>query len=161
MSEEVRGPREFPARVSQYGKDEPQPQRYHLRAGPLTATLEGGDLRYVKLGEDPIVLRLYAAVRDQNWDTIAPKYLAYEMDREDDGFTVRFVAENVGNGVDFAWAGLITGTPDGVITATMDGEARGEFLKNRIGWCVLHPMELAGTAATVETPDGSVEGGVP
>ena len=161
MSEEIRGPREFPARISQYGKDEPLPQRYHLRAGPLTATLEGGDLRYVLLGADPAVLRLYAAIRDQNWNTIEPTYLAYEMDRENNGFNVRFVAENVGGGVDFAWSGLITGTPDGVITATMDGAARGDFQKNRIGWCVLHPMELAGTSALVETPDGTVEGPFP
>jgi hypothetical protein len=34
-------------------------------------------------------------------------------------------------------------------------------LKNRIGWCVLHPMELAGTVATTETPDGIVSGEFP
>ena len=161
MSEERTGPVAFPPRVSPYGKDEPLPPRYDLRAGPLSAVLEGGDLRYVKLGDDPVVLRLYAAIRDRNWDTIEPKFLAYEMDRQDDGFTVRFVAENVAGDVDFAWAGLITGTPDGIITVTMDGTARADFLKNRIGWCVLHPMELAGTPASTETPDGVVTGEFP
>lgn len=158
MSEVRTGPVEFPARVSQYGKDEPLPRRYELRAGPLTAILEGGDLRYVTLGNDTIVLRLYAAIRDRNWNTIEPKHLAYEIDRNDDSFTVRFVAENVAGDVDFQWDGLITGSADGTITATMDGFARGDFLKNRIGWCVLHPMSLAGVAATVETPDGTVDG---
>jgi hypothetical protein len=43
----------------------------------------------------------------------------------------------------------------------MDGHARQDFLKNRIGWCVLHPMELAGAPATVDTPDGSVSGAFP
>jgi hypothetical protein len=43
----------------------------------------------------------------------------------------------------------------------MDGVARKSFLRNRIGWCVLHPMELAGVHATVETPDGTVEGSFP
>jgi hypothetical protein len=161
MTFERTGPVEFPAWVSQYGTDEPLPQRYALRAGPLTAIVEGGDLRYVKLGNDLIVLRLYAAIRDHNWNTIEPKYLAHEIDRDDDGFTVRFVAENVAGDVDFQWGGLIVGTPDGVITATMDGVARGDFLKNRIGWCVLHPMELAGTAATVQTPEGTVVGEIP
>jgi hypothetical protein len=161
MSEERTGPTEFPARVSQYGQDAPLPRRYEVRAGPLTAVLEGGDLRYVKLGHDPIVLRLYAAIRDRNWNTIEPNYLAYEFDPDDDGFTVRFVAENVGGDVDFQWEGLITGTPDGVITATMNGVARGDFLKNRIGWCVLHPMALAGTPATTETPAGTIDGAFP
>ena len=131
--------------MSQYGQDEPLPQRHDLRAGPLTAVLEGGDLRYVKLGDDTVVLRLYAAIRDRNWDTIEPRFLSYELDRGDDGFTVRFIAENVSDDVDFEWQGSITGTPDGVITATMDGVARTRFpQRNRIGWCVLHPMELAG-----------------
>ena len=154
MSRESTTPVAFPPRVVQYGKDEPLPERHEVRAGPLTATLEGGDLRYVKLGDDQVVLRLYAAVRDRNWNTIEPRYLEYQLDEGENEFSLRFVAENIGNDVDFAWVGTITGTPDGVITATMDGQARRDFLKNRIGWCVLHPMELAGSPATVETPDG-------
>jgi hypothetical protein len=161
MGEERTGPVAFPATVSRYGKDEPLPPRHDMRAGPLTAVLEGGDLRYVKLGADTVVLRLYAAIRDRNWGTIEPRFLSYELDRHDDGFSVRFVAENVSDDVDFEWQGSITGTPDGVITATMDGVARKSFLRNRIGWCVLHPMELAGVHATVETPDGTVEGQFP
>jgi hypothetical protein len=161
MGEARSGPTRFPATVIQYGKDEPLPPRYDLRAGPLSAVLEGGDLRYVKFGDDQVVIRLYAAVRDRNWNTIEPTFRSYEVDRNEDGFTVRFVAENVGGDVDFEWQGSITGTADGVITATMDGVARKDFLRNRIGWCVLHPMEVAGVAATVETPDGTVEGTFP
>src|SRR5215213_2404801 len=157
MSEQQGEPVAFPAPVSQYGKEEPLPPRHNLRAGPLTAVLEGGDLRYVKLGADTVVLRLYAAIRDRNWNTIEPRFLSYELDQDEDGFSVRSVAENVSNDVDFEWQGSITGTPEGGITATMDGVARKSFLRNRIGWCVLHPMELAGVQATVETPNGTVE----
>src|SRR5215212_10252923 len=161
MGEERTGPVAFPATVSQYGKDEPLPPRHDLRAGPLTAVLEGGDLRYVKLGGETVVLRLYAAIRDRNWNTIEPRFLSYELDRNDNRFSVRVVAEKERDDVDFEWQGSITGTPDGVITATMDGVARKDFLRNRIGWCVLHPMELAGVQATVETPQGIVEGAFP
>src|SRR4051812_30475141 len=152
MGEERTGPVTFPAKVSQYGLNESLPERHELRTGPLTTILEGGDLRYVKLGADTVVLRLYAAIRDRNWNTIEPRFVSYQLDRNDDGFSVRFVVENVSNDVDFEWQGSITGTPDGVITATMDGVARKSFLRNRIGWCVLHPMDLAGVQATVETP---------
>src|SRR5688572_24481533 len=161
MAEERTAPVVFPAPVSQYGQNEPLPRRHDLRAGPLTAVLEGGDLRYVKLGGETVVLRLYAAIRDRNWNTIEPRFLSYELERGDDEFSVRFVAENVSNDVDFEWQGSITGTPDGVITATMDGAARKSFLRNRIGWCVLHPMELAGVEATVETPNGTVKDAFP
>ena len=161
MGEKYAEPVEFPAPVSQYGLNEPLPERRNLRAGPLTAVLEGGDLRYVKLGSDTVVLRLYAAIRDRNWGTIEPAYLSYELDDDGDGFSLRFVAENVGGDVDFKWQGSINGTPEGVITATMDGLARKSFLRNRIGWCVLHPMDLAGVVARVETPQDTVEGAFP
>ncbi len=161
MTEERTGPVDFPARVSRYGRNEPLPERHALRAGPLTAVLESGDLRYIKLGDDLIVLRLYAAVRDRDWNTIEPKYLTYEMQQDDEGFRVRFSAEHQAGDVNFRWDGMIAGAADGVITVTMDGEALNDFLKNRIGWCVLHPMELAGVAASTETPDGQVKGTFP
>ncbi len=161
MTEPRTAPEHFPARAFQYGKDETLPERRVLHAGPLTAVLEGGDLRYVRLGEDLVVLRLYAAVRDHNWNTIEPRLTRYEVEDGGDHFTVRYSAEHVSPDVDFAWDGVITGNADGVIRAEMDGLARRDFMKNRIGWCVLHPMELAGTPASTETPDGVVNGQFP
>jgi hypothetical protein len=38
------------ARVLRYGVDAPLSERRQLRAGPLTAVLENGDLRYVRAG---------------------------------------------------------------------------------------------------------------
>jgi hypothetical protein len=49
---------------------------------------------------------------------------------------------------------VISGTGDGTIDYVLDGVAGRSFLKNRIGFCVLHPMELAGREAMVETPEG-------
>jgi hypothetical protein len=161
VTEPRTAPEHFPVRAFQYGKDEALPERRFLRAGPVTAVLEGGDLRYVRLGDDLVVLRLYAAVRDHNWNTIEPRFTRYEVEDGGDHFTVRYSAEHVSRDVDFAWDGVITGRADGVIRAEMDGQARRDFLKNRIGWCVLHPMELAGTFATTETPDGVVNGEFP
>jgi hypothetical protein len=161
VTEPRTGPEHFPARAFQYGKDEALPERRVLHAGPLTAVLEGGDLRYVRLGDDLVVLRLYAAVRDHNWNTIEPRYTRYEVEDGGDHFTVRYSAEHVSPDVDFAWDGVITGSADGVIRAEMDGQARRDFMKNRIGWCVLHPMDLAGVPASTETPDGVVNGQFP
>ena len=40
----------------------------------------------------------------------------------------------------------------------MDGVARSTFLRNRIGFCVLHPIhECAGAACRIEHVDGTVE----
>lgn len=161
MSQERTKPEHFSRNVWRYGREEPLPERRLLRAGPLTAVLEGGDLRYIRLGNDLVVLRLYAAIRDHNWNTIEPRYLSYDVREDEQGFAVTFTAENVAGDVDFAWEGRITGTQDGVIQASMRGVARRDFQKNRIGWCVLHPMELAGVAAITETPEGTVSGVFP
>ena len=39
----------------------------------------------------------------------------------------------------------------------MDGEARSTFHRNRIGFCVLHPMSCAGVPCRIEKVDGTVE----
>jgi len=151
----------LPVRVIRYGVDEPLPEQRPLRAGPLTAVLEGGDLRYVSAGGVEVVRRLYMAVRDRNWDTIEPRYTEFTVEDRGDSFTVRFAAEHVSGDVDFAWRGTIEGRPDGTIVYEMDGAPRRAFYRNRIGFCVLHPMELAGTSVEVETPDGTVTGAFP
>ena len=151
----------FPATVSQYGKDEPLPQRHNLRAGPLTAVLEGGDLRYVKLGGETVVLRLYAAIRDRNWNTIEPRFLSYELDQDDDGFSVRFVAENVSNDVDFEWQGSITGTPTGLSPRQWTvWRARASSETASAGASSIRWSSRV-SQATVETPNGTVEGAFP
>jgi hypothetical protein len=144
----------LPVRVLQYGIDEPLPERHTLHAGPLTMVLEQGTLRSIKLGTREIVRSIYAAVRDRNWGTIEPRFLSYEVESQEDSFRVHFVAQHANAEVDFTWQGTIIGEQDGTLRFTFDGFAQHNFLKNRIGFCVLHPMELAGTPIEVETPQG-------
>ena len=143
--------------VIRTGSPQPAPARQQLRAGPLTLMLEEGALRSLRLGSREILRGLYAAVRDHNWGTIAPRFLTYEVQVWDDAFAVRFEAEHVNADVDFLWQGTITGSSAGEITFVFDGQARRTFRKNRIGFCILHPMELAGAELEVETPAGNVQ----
>jgi hypothetical protein len=145
------------ARVRRYGVDRELPAQLGLRAGPVTVVLEGGDLRYVTVGGVEVVRRLYVGVRNRNWATIEPRYARYEVDEGPDRFAVRFTAVHQDGDVDFTWDGTIVGSADGTIEAAMDGVVGSDFLRNRIGFCVLHPMALAGTPAVVETPDGTHE----
>ena len=144
-----------------YGVEEALPERRELRAGPLTVVLENGDLRYIRLGDEEIVRRVYGAVRDQNWGTVAPRFTRYDVDAGEDAFAVRFTAELRQGDVDFVWDGSFVGTSEGIITCSFAGRARAAFKRNRIGWCVLHPMSLAGLPATVVMPEGEGEGGFP
>ena len=148
---------QLPLRVLHYGKDEPLPEQTQLRAGPLSMIFEAGDLRYIRFGDHEILRRIYVAVRDYNWDTILPRLSNVQIEREEDAFRVTYDVENKQADVDFFWQGTITGDTDGTITFSMDGEARSTFRRNRIGFCVLHPMACAGVPCRIEKVDGAVE----
>ncbi|HEY1370701.1 MAG TPA: hypothetical protein VGF23_26455 [Gaiellaceae bacterium] len=146
-----------------YGRDEPPVERREVRAGPLTAELEGPDLRYVGYGGVEVVRRLYAAIRDRNWGTVPPALSDVELDVRDDSFSLRFEARNLDStlGVDFRWRGELVGRADGTLTASLDGAPAAAFEYNRIGWCILHPAQNAGRRFRARTPDGLVEGALP
>ncbi|HVR75429.1 MAG TPA: hypothetical protein VMT52_13930, partial [Planctomycetota bacterium] len=146
--------------VLRQGSDEAPPPLVPLRAGPLTLVLEGPDLRYIRLGDVEIVRRLHVSVRDRNWGTVAPRLSNVVVEKHADSFRVSFDAESREGEIDFAWRGEVTGAPDGTIAYTLDGEARSDFLRNRLGFCILHPIrECAGAPCRVVHADGSVEEG--
>lgn len=137
------------------GYETPPPEPLSLRAGPLTLTYDQGDLRYVRLGDRLLLLRLYAAVRDRNWSTISATLTVLEQTLAPDSFRIVYEATHRHNEIDFVWRGTLTGSPDGTLTFALDGEAHTTFERNRIGFCLLHPAETAGTLCTVAHQDGS------
>ncbi len=142
-----------------YGTDEPLPERIPLRAGPLALFYEQGDLRYIKLGDQEILRRIYVAIRDRNWGTILPKFSNIRMDIQANSFYITYEVENKRGEIDFAWKGEITGDAQGKIVFSMRGQARATFMRNRIGFCVLHPAACAGAAARLMHVDGQTEDG--
>ena len=148
---------QLPVRVLYYGKDEPLPEQTQLGAGPLSMIFEAGDLRYIRFGDHEILRRIYVAVRDHNWDTVLPQLSNVQIEQEGDAFRITYDVANKAGDVDFFWGGTIAGDANGTITFSMDGEARSTFRRNRIGFCVLHPMDLAGVPCRIEKVDGAVE----
>ncbi|AZN42763.1 hypothetical protein [Paenibacillus albus] len=146
-------------RQLRYGSPEPLAERRRLQAGPLTAILEEGGLRYIRYRGQEIVRGIYAAVRDQNWGTIKPVFREQQVTRRGDSFEVAFVAEHRQGEIEFEWKGLIVGGADGTITFSFDGIAGSSFLRNRIGFCVLHPSALAGCPVEVESAGGGLAAG--
>jgi hypothetical protein len=147
----------LPERVLLYGKDEALPERRALRAGPVALTWEGGDLRTVKVGGREVLRRVYVAIRDRNWGTVPNEISNLTMDVRPDSFEITFDAANRAGEIDFTWRGRVTGTADGMVRYTLDGVANSTFMKNRIGFCVLHPQEAAGSRCRIEHADGTAE----
>ena len=145
-----------------YGADSPRPATHELRAGPVTALLDGIDLRYVRSGSLEVVRRVYMAVRDANWNTIPGSHRILRLKQEAESFVVEFEVEHRTHELDFAWHGRIVGSKQGEIFYEMDGSARSEFRYNRIGLCILHPFKAcAGQPYTAHTPQGEVSGQLP
>ena len=147
----------LPKTVLYYGKNEPLPEQKTLRAGPLSLIYEAGDLRYIKLGNHEILRRVYAAIRDHNWGTVPSVLSNVQMDIDEDAFRISYDVENKQSDINFIWHGTITGEANGTVKLTMAGQARSTFRRNRIGFCVLHPMACAGVPTKIEHMDGSVE----
>src|SRR5579862_8618274 len=92
-----------------------------LKAGPVRAKLEDGELRYLFVGDKEIVRRIYFGVRDGNWATAMPKFTKIEVNKNEDGFTVNLAADCRMGKVDYSWTGVINGDADGIITFKATG----------------------------------------
>ena len=141
------------------GQSTPPETALRLTAGPLSVDLIEGELRYFSVGPDEALRRIYAAVRDVSWNTIAAKRTAPEVVQTREGFTVSWQNEYLDGEVDFLWDSRLTGTPDGVIRWEFDGVARRSFAKNRVGFCLLHPLATCqGKPCEVEYVSGDLAG---
>lgn len=128
-----------------------------LSAGPLRLDYDSGDLRAIRLGGLEIVRRIYVVFQDRNW-TARPWIIEDEtIESHDDGFDIALRARGTFDASPFTWSAEITGAADGTLRYTFDGDTAAPFLRNRLGLCVLHPMEgFAGRECTIMAPDGSV-----
>lgn len=126
-----------------------------LRAGPLTLLFLDGDLRRISLGGLEIARRVYFALRDRNWVTIPGKLKDLKLRRNRDSFEIRYHCTHSAGDIDFRWEARITGDRHGTIRFEAAGRAYSDFLRNRIGLCVHHPLrECAGLTVRVNGGQG-------
>lgn len=131
-----------------------------MEAGGLRAEFEEGGLRYIAYNGTEIVRGLYAAVRDRDWGTVPPQVAEFRMEKRQDGVDAQFHCVHLQGDIDFEWRGAIR-MRDRSLQFDFDGKARSAFLKNRIGFCLLHPMSQAGAGISVTTDEGVVTGRLP
>lgn len=122
--------------------------------------LDGGDLRYIRLGDREVVRRVYGAVRDCNWGTVPGVISNLAIHETPNSFSIRYTSEHRQREIDFVWHADIDGAADGSIRFAFSGIARSAFKRNRIGLCVLHPMhECAGARVKLQHALGTVSDG--
>jgi hypothetical protein len=148
--------------VLYYGKAEPLPKALKLQAGPVSMIFEPeeGFLRYIQIGNREVLRGIYAAVRNRNWGTVPSRLSNLKLESTRDSFRLSFDMVCREREIDFSWKGILSGDPMGTLSFSLNGTAGSTFLRNRIGFCVLHPIrECAGRPCVVQKVDGSEEQG--
>lgn len=126
----------------------------HLGTTNYQCLYEKGAIRKVMTGSTEILRMIFSAVRDRNWGTLEPQILSEKVTTDPSGFRVETTILYSRNEIRFKALYRVTGSGR-MLTQEMSGEALSTFLKNRIGFCVLHPIrECAGKAFTVISPEG-------
>jgi hypothetical protein len=138
-----------------FGTDEsPQAER-KFSAGALTLVLSDGAIRGLSWHGTEVVRGISCPVRDANWATYT-SVLADEKVKESlnefEISQVRLVADGA-----LRVNLLFKGHSDGTFIATTEMSASGEFITNRAGFTLLHPLQnVVGAPLSIIHPDRSV-----
>jgi hypothetical protein len=128
------------------------------QAGKFSMIYERGNLRHISIGETEFVRMIYSAVRVRDWLTIIPVISDEKVEIKPSSFKISYCASYLSDEINFQAKYSISGNSDNSITFSFEGEALNDFEKNRIGFCVLHPVEgNKGESCTIIHSNGKRE----
>lgn len=129
-----------------------------LRAGSLSMLYENGNIRYIKAGSDEIIRMIYSAVRDREWLTVIPEISNEIIEINPGSFKISYKCLYSDKEIEFEAKYLIEGRSDNSVSFSFEGKAKKTFEKNRIGFCILHPIETcSGIPCKIQHPGGTEE----
>lgn len=146
------------ALIARCGTIETEPEAVRLRAGPHSAEFVDGALRDIRFEGVEVLRGVAFLVRDRDWGTLAapPLDLAIEEAAATSLVTYRASCRDPA-GAELAWTAHIELNPSG-LSFEVHALPAADFMTNRCGFCVLHPIVgLAGAPLDVTHVDGSVE----
>lgn len=126
--------------LNYFGTNQPLPAYALLQAGGMSCLYEHGKLRYIKIGDTEILRTIYTALRDHNWTTVPYKITKESIDVQQDMFSISCTALYTMRSVKYRSTLIISGK-NNTISFTFKGVALSKFSRNRIGVCVLHPIQ--------------------
>jgi D-apionolactonase len=131
------------------------PMVHYLQAGPVQVRYKNGFLRYLSIDDVEIVRMIYFALRNEDWLTAKTKITDEQIAQTDDTFSIRYNWQTDDLGIQMAGTMHIAGDANGTISVDFQGEAQNSFLKNRVGLCVLHPLDgVMGQPCQILNTDG-------
>jgi hypothetical protein len=129
-----------------------------LIAGPLTLEYSEGSLWNLSYGNEEVIRRIYLVFQDINWTSRPFVVKKEEWQIDEKSFNAKIRMQGTHDAQNFLLDLFIIGSELGEITYGFSGATTETFLKNRLGLCLLHPVDhLAGRDCQLIRPDGSVE----
>lgn len=144
--------------VRLYGTEVSDARRRELKAGDLTAVLDNGALRYIRYRGIEVLRGIAYLVRDKNWGTYSPEITGLAVSQRPDGFRVTYRATCRDREQAIRYDASIEAGKDGRLKFSATGMPETDFLTNRTGFVVLHPLEgVVGQPVEVVHTDGRRE----
>ena len=141
--------------VCLFGTEEPFEVPIILKAGPLSAEFEAGNLRYIRFHGVEMIRAVSYIVRDRNWGTYNPRISNLKIVTGSDHFHVSYDAEAGDAAQNMRYSAVITGDSSGALRFEGNADVVTNFVTNRTGFVVLHPIEgVADHHAMIEHVDG-------
>ncbi|MCX7344274.1 MAG: hypothetical protein NTU78_00785, partial [Alphaproteobacteria bacterium] len=126
--------------IKLFGTDVPDGKKRTLTAGPISAVLDNGALRYIRFNGAEVLRGIAFLVRDKNWGTYAPAITGLKVRQGKDSFMVSYdaVCQDADQGI--RYAAKIEASAQGVVKFSAHATPLTDFLTNRTGFVVLHPL---------------------
>jgi hypothetical protein len=113
-------------------------------------------LRWIRLGGVEVLRGIAFLVRDRNWVTPSPLLSDLTVERRAGGFRVAFNALCRTEDGELPWSAEIVGEADGTLRFVGTASPAKDFVTNRTGFVVLHPLErVVGCPVQVTHVDGT------
>ena len=128
----------------------------NLHAGPLSLQYSDGSLWNIRLGEEEAIRRIYLVFQDINWTSRPFEILEENWNIAEDHFSAELQVRGSKDAENFEASLNIVGTPAGEIKYAFSGSNSADFMRNRLGLCLLHPIaDLAGKPCKLSLSGGT------
>jgi len=144
-----------PDSVIYFGTDEPPRAERKFSAGALTCVLSDDAIRGLSWHGTEVVRGIACPVRDANWATYASVLVEETVREAPNQFEISQVLLIADGALRVNL--VFTGHADGTFIATTEMSACAEFITNRAGFTLLHPLrDVVGTPLSIIHPNRSV-----
>jgi D-apionolactonase len=143
--------------VKLYGTNEIVVRPRELQAGDLSVLFDNGGLRGLRYRGVEVLRGISYLVRDKDWGTYSAVLSNLKVRQTQTGFTVNYDAVCRDAVQEIRYDARIEGTAE-TLTFSATGTPTTDFLTNRTGFVVLHPLTgVAGAPVEIMHTDGEKE----